>query len=127
MTISRRALLSLLALAGLSACVTARGAPPSLAGDWRFTIDTGAGRITNGRLSLAPAGRGYAGSLTTNRGDNVLPVRSFTVEGAAVRMLVQSPQGMVRFAGTLAPGARAFAGTVTYHNGQLYPLSATRD
>ena len=51
----------------------------SLAGDWSFRIDTGGGRITLGRLQLAPAAGGYTGTLTTNRGDNVLPVRSFTV------------------------------------------------
>ena len=123
----RLMLLALLALPGLAACMTGRAPPGSLAGGWTFRIDTGAGRITHGRLSLTPAAGGYAGTLTTNRGDNVLPVRSFTVDGRAIRMHVESPQGAVTFSGTLANGARAFAGTVTYHDGQLFPLSATKD
>ena len=131
MTMIRRSLLAALALAGLAACAAGPGgrgaAPVSLAGAWSFRIDTGGGRITLGRLQLAPAAGGYAGTLTTNRGDNVLPVPSFTVLGAEVRMRVESPQGAVTFAGALTPGARAFTGTLTYHDGQRFPLSATKD
>ena len=78
-------------------------------------------------LAACMTGRGYTGTLTTNRGDNVLPVRTFTVAGRDVRMQVQSPQGAVTFGGTLAPGGRAFAGTVTYHDGRPFPLEATKD
>jgi hypothetical protein len=120
-------MLAALALACLAACVTGRTAPPSLAGEWSFRIETGAGRVTNGWLSLTPAGRDYAGRLTTDRGNQVLPVRSFTVDGEAVRMHVESPQGAVTFAGALAQGGRAFAGTLTYHDGQRFALSATRN
>ena len=122
-----RTILAALALACLPACVAGRAAPQSLAGEWSFRIDATPDRVTNGWLSLAPAERGYTGRLTTDRGNNVLPVRSFTVDGAAVRMIVDSPQGAVTFAGSLAPGARAFAGTVTYHDGGLLPLRATRN
>ena len=107
--------------------MTGRVGPGSLAGGWSFRIDTGGGRVTNGRLNLTPAARGYAGTLTTDRGSNVLPVRSFTVAGRDVRMQVESPQGAVTFAGTLANGARTFAGTVTYHDGRLFRLDATKD
>ncbi|HYD12790.1 MAG TPA: hypothetical protein VEC11_08075 [Allosphingosinicella sp.] len=127
MNISLRSLLAALALVCLSACMTVPAARPSLAGAWHFRIDTGGGRITLGQLSLTPAAGGYTGSLTTNRGDNVLPVRSFTVDGRAVRMHVESPQGAVTFAGDLAPGSRAFAGTVTYHDGRRFTLRATKD
>jgi hypothetical protein len=126
MNFLRRSILATLALACLAACVTGRTAPPSLAGEWGFRIETGGGRVTNGWLSLTPAGSGYAGRLTTDRGNNVLPVRSFTVDGAAVRMHVESPQGAVTFAGALAEGARAFAGTLTYHDGRRFTLRATR-
>ena len=126
MKIARHVLLAL-ALSGLAACVTGRAAPGSLAGGWTFRIDTGGGRTTHGQLHLTPSGRGYTGTLTTNRGDNVLPVRTFTVAGRDVRMQVASPQGAVTFGGTLAPGGRAFAGTVTYHDGRPFPLEATKD
>jgi len=122
-----RSLLAALMLACLAACVTGRPAPVSLAGEWSFRIDTGGGRITLGRLQLARAADGYTGTLTTNRGTNILPVRSFTVAGTDVRMHVESPQGAVTFAGALVDGARAFAGTVTYHDGRRFTLSATRE
>ena len=122
-----RSILAALALTCLTACVAGRAAPQSLAGEWSLRIEAAPDRVTNGWLSLAGAERGYTGMLTTDRGNNVLPVRSFTVEGAAVRMIVDSPQGAVTFAGTLAPGARAFAGTVTYHDGRPFPLRATRN
>lgn len=135
MIMNARSILAALALALLAACVsgpanpagTRAAAPASLAGDWSFRVETGEGRATLGRLSLAPAPGGYAGTLTTTQGNNVLPVRSFTVDGATVRMIVDSPQGAVTFAGALADGARAFAGTVTYHDGRGYPLTATKD
>lgn len=127
MKIARRPLLAVLLLTLLAACVTGRATPVSLAGEWSFRIDTGGGRITNGRLVLAPAAGGYGGTLTTDRGTNILPVRSFTVAGRDVRMHVESPQGAVTFAGALADGARAFAGTVTYHDGRNFQLSATKD
>lgn len=122
-----RPLLAALAFLCLAACVTGRAPPGSLAGGWSFQIDTGGGRVTHGRLQLAPAAGGYAGTLTTNRGDNVLPVRSFTVAGADLRMSVESPQGAVTFAGALARNARGFAGTVTYHDGRRFRLNATKD
>ncbi len=131
MRLNGRSIPAALALALLAACVSGPGgrmaAPVSLAGNWSFRIDTGEGRTTLGQVRLAPAAGGYAGTLTTNRGNNVLPVRSFTVAGAAVRMIVDSPQGEVTFAGALADGARAFAGTVTYHDGRRFSLAATRD
>lgn len=130
MSMNGRSILAALALVLLAACVSGpggRAAPAPLAGDWSFRVDTGEGRATLGRLSLAPAPSGYAGTLTTTQGNNVLPVRSFTVAGSMVRMIVESPQGAVTFAGALTEGARAFAGTVTYHDGRGYPLTATKD
>jgi hypothetical protein len=125
-----RTIMFVLASACLAACVAGPEAGPrtaSLAGGWGFRIDTGGGRVTNGRLWLTPAEAGYTGTLTTDRGDNVLPVRSFVVTGAAVQMAVESPQGMVTFAGALADSARSFTGTVIYHDGQRFSLTATKD
>lgn len=128
MTTIGRSLTALLALACLAGCMAGRGAAPvSLAGGWSLLIEPGEGRVTRGRMQLAAAADGYRGTLTTDRGDNVLPVRSFTLAGADIRMHVESPQGAVTFAGALAPDARSFAGTVTYHNGSRFPMRATRE
>lgn len=122
-----RSLLAVLALVSLGGCMTGRGtAPASLAGGWSFQLEP-EGRVTRGQMRLVPAANGYQGTLTTDRGGNLLPVRSFTLDGAAIRMHVESPQGAVTFAGTLAPDARTFAGTVTYHDGRRFPMRATRE
>jgi hypothetical protein len=43
-----------------------------------------------------------------------------------MQMLDESPNANDTFAGTLAADARAFDGNVTYHNGQVLPMSGHR-
>jgi hypothetical protein len=59
-------------------------------------------------------------------------VRSLTVRApapaaaAALAMTVDTPEGPVTLAGTLAADGGTMQGTVTYHAGQLYRLEARR-
>lgn len=99
---------------------------PDLSGNWTFSVDVAPDRVTVGTIVLEPSDAGYKGALTTNQGENVLPVSRFTLAGDAIAMIVESPDGAVSFVGVLADGAQAFNGTVTYHNGSQYPLSASR-
>lgn len=99
---------------------------PDLSGTWTFNVDVAPDRVTVGTIVLEPSDAGYKGSLTTNQGENVLPVSRFTLAGDAIEMIVESPDGVVSFVGALADGAKTFSGTVTYHNGSQYPLSASR-
>src|SRR6187455_1408321 len=92
---------------------------PDLAGDWVFEVQTGQ-NVTHGAMTLIADQANYTGTITTDQGSNVLPVRSLTLLGSAMDLLVESPNGNVRFKGTLSPDAQTFQGKVTYHNGQEF-------
>jgi len=102
-----------------------RSKAPALAGDWVFEVQTGT-NVTHGAMTLVADGAGYTGTLKTDQGNNVLPVRSLTVQGSDMSMLVESPNGNVTFKGTLAADAQTFEGKVTYYNGQVFPMSGRR-
>jgi len=98
---------------------------PDLAGDWMFEVQTGQ-NVAHGAMTLLADGASYKGTLTTDQGNNVLPVRSLTLQGSDLSMLVESPNGNVTFKGTLAADARTFQGNVTYYNGQTFAMSGRR-
>jgi hypothetical protein len=96
-----------------------------LSGSWNFVVQTGANQ-THGAMSLTPDGSSYRGTLTTNQGSNVLPVRSLTLTGSVINLVVESPQGNVVFDGILSRDADSFQGTVTYHTGEKFPMFGNR-
>ncbi len=115
------------AVALLAGCAgsSVRATAPGLAGDWVFEVQTGQ-NVAHGAMTLVADGASYKGTLTTDQGNNVLPVRSLTLQGSDMNMLVESPNGNVTFKGTLSADAQAFQGKVTYHNGQEFPMSGRR-
>ena len=115
------------AVALITGCAASpeRTTAPRLAGDWVFEVQTGQ-NVTHGAMTLVADGASYTGTLTTNQGNNVLPVRSLTLQGSDMNMLVESPNGKVTFKGTLSADAQTFQGKVTYHNGQEFPMSGRR-
>ena len=102
-----------------------RVAAPDVAGDWVFEVQTGK-NIAHGAMTLVADGTSYKGTLTTDQTDNVLPVRSLTLQGAELSMLVESPEGNVTFKGTLADDAQTFQGQVVYYDGRTIPMSGRR-
>lgn len=116
-----------IAICLLTACASGpeRSKAPDLTGDWVFEVQTGK-NVAHGAMTLVANGASYKGTLTTDQGSNVLPVRSLTLGGFEMDMLVESPNGNVTFKGTLAADARTFAGKVTYYNGQTFPMSGHR-
>lgn len=96
-----------------------------LAGGWVFNVNTG-GNVVRGTMTLVADGSAFTGTLTTDQGSNVLKVRSLTLKGAEMLMIVESPQGVVSFKGALGSDRRSFEGIVTYHNGQSFPMSGAR-
>ena len=107
----------------LTACATIRA--PDLQGTWTFKVPTAAG-TTNGVIRLSgPDGR-LGGSLTTDQGEEVLPIRAVEQDGRRLRIVVGSPQGDVVFTGRLDADASAFDGVVVYHTGQSFPMSGRR-
>jgi hypothetical protein len=114
-------------LLALAACasVAERASHRDLSGEWVFEVPTGRA-VVHGALTLVAEGDGYGGRLTTDQGDTVMAVRSLTLTGPRMRMMVASPNGDVIFEGTLAEGDVSFEGEVTYHNGQVFPMTGRR-
>lgn len=100
------------------------GGLPDLQGLWDFTMRVGE-RTSTGFFALGPVERGWAGSLTPDS-TNTLAIRTLTVSGDSVRMIVASREGDVRFQGRLTDNGRAMEGIVEYHGGALLPMTATR-
>jgi len=97
---------------------------PDLQGLWDFTMRVGE-RTSPGFFALGPVEGGWAGSLTLYL-TNTLAIRTLTVDGDSVRMVVASREGDVRFLARLTDGGRAMEGIVEYHGGARLPMTATR-
>ena len=107
-----------------AATTTTLGPGPDLQGLWDFTMRVG-DRTSPGFFALGPVEQGWAGSLTLYL-TNTLAIRSLTVEGDSVRMVVASREGDVIFHGRLTDNARTMQGIVDYHGGARLPMTATR-
>lgn len=120
---------SLAALAAavlLTACATAPPPQPvSLRGTWTFQVPTAAG-VTNGVMRIEGPEERLGGTLTTDQGDEVLPLRAIEQGGDGLRIVVGSPQGDVVFSGRLGADGASFEGVVVYHTGQSFPMSGRR-
>lgn len=102
--------------------------PPDVSGRWDFSVDVG-DQTARGEMWLfrrgGETGSEFTGTLTP-AGTNTLPVRALRVAGQQVVMTVDSAEGAVVFEGTLAEDANFMAGTVIYHQGQRFPLTARK-
>jgi len=96
---------------------------PGLAGLWDVLMDVG-GVPSFGLLSVGTSGTGLAGSLALSAG--VVVVRSLANDGRAVTMIVASPEGDVRFDGSLAGDGKQMCGIVSYHGGQTFEMIAKK-
>lgn len=103
---------------------TASGEAPNLHGNWDFLMDVD-GTPSFGLLSIGLIDGGYGGSLTPARTAPVV-VRRITVTGNTVRMVVASGEGDVVFDGRLSAKGDRMCGTVTYHNGRAFPMTAQK-
>jgi hypothetical protein len=97
---------------------------PDLQGIWDFTMRVG-DRSSPGFFALGPVEQGWAGSLTLYL-TNTLAIRTLTVEGDAVVMVVASREGDVRFLAQLTDDGQTMEGIVEYHGGARLPMKATR-
>lgn len=95
-----------------------------LSGLWDVYMDVGGvpsfGLLTVGRLD----GR-YAGTLTPVRTAPVV-VRSLTVSGQKVQMVVGSREGDVTYNAALSGAGDRMCGIVAYHGGLMHPMVAQR-
>lgn len=102
----------------------AAAAPPDLSGYWDFSIDVGE-RFTVGEMTLGRSGDAYLGTLTP-AGTNTLAIRLLAVVGGKVWLVVESREGLVTFAGELGADGVSMSGTVNYHHGQIFPMTAKK-
>jgi hypothetical protein len=119
-------LVVLLSLVGCAGTVVEKDRPSrDLSGRWAFQVATGKS-LTNGVMTLVRSGSEYGGTLTTDQGDNLLKVRSAGLEVSELSVVVESPNGEVTFKGVVSADGRSFLGTVTYFNGQRFPMAGAR-
>jgi hypothetical protein len=103
--------------------ITKPAQSPELSGLWDMVMNVG-GVPSFGLLSLGISGPELAGSLALNAG--VVVVRSLTVDGQTVAMIVASGEGDVRFDGSLASDGKRMCGIVSYHGGQKFEMIAQK-
>src|SRR5262245_64214603 len=103
----RRLAIIVCVLTLLGACTAAppQHNPVDVSGQWRFQVDTGRA-VTNGAMTVSRTAQGYGGTLTTDQGNNVLPIRSLTIEESKMLLVVESPNGNVTFDGALSSDGR---------------------
>lgn len=100
------------------------GEAPNLHGNWDFLMAVG-GEASFGLMSIGFVGDAYGGSLAPVRTAPVV-VRSITLTGNAIHMVVASRDGDVLFDGTLAANGNRMCGTVTYHGGASFAMVAQK-
>ena len=103
--------------------ITKPSQSPELSGLWDMVMDVD-GVPSFGLLSLGMSGPELAGSLALNAG--VVVVRSLTIEGQTLKMIVASREGDVRFDGSLASDGKRMCGIVSYHGGQKFEMIAQK-
>jgi len=111
-------------------CGTSAGAAPAggeapiLHGNWDFLMDVG-GEPSFGLMSIGYFGGAYGGTVTPVRTAPVV-LRTITLSGNSIHMVVASPDGDILFDGTLSPKGDRMCGTVTYHGGRTFPMLAQK-
>lgn len=103
---------------------TAGDEAPNLHGNWDFLMDVG-GEPSFGLMSIGFVGADYGGSLAPVRTAPVV-LRSITLTGNRIHMVVAAREGDVLFDGTLSANGNRMCGTVTYLGGQTFPMVAQK-
>ena len=100
------------------------GESPNLHGHWDFLM-VPRGLPSFGLMSIGFVGADYGGSLAPARTAPVV-LRSVTLNGSAVKLIVASTEGDVLFDGRLSAKGDFMCGTVTYHGGETFPMVAQK-
>lgn len=100
------------------------GEAPNLHGNWDFLM-VPQGAPSFGVMSIGFVGADYGGALVPVRTAPVV-LRSITLVGNRIGMVVASAEGDVRFDGTLSAQGDFMCGTVTYHGGATFPMVAQK-
>ena len=102
----------------------ARAVAPNLHGHWDFLM-VPRGVPSFGLMSIGFVGADYGGSLAPVRTAPVV-LRKVTWTGNSIQMVVASTGGDARFDGRLSAKGDFMCGTVTYHQGETFPMVAQK-
>ena len=102
----------------------AGGEAPNLHGNWDFLM-VPRGIPSFGLMSIGFVGADYGGSLAPTRTAPVV-LRNIKLTGNNIHMVVASREGDVLFDGKLSAKGDYMCGTVTYHEGEKFPMIAHR-
>ena len=102
----------------------AGGEVPNLHGHWDFLMIP-RGTPSFGLMSIGFVGAEYGGSLAPVRTAPVV-LRSITLTGNRIHMVVASREADVLFDGKLSAKGDFMCGTVTYHGGETFPMVAQK-
>ena len=100
------------------------GEAPNLHGHWDFLM-VPRGSLSFGLMSIGFVGADYGGSLAPVRTAPVV-LRTATLAGDKIHMVVASREGDVLFDGRLSAKGDFMCGTVTYHGGETFPMVAQK-
>jgi len=100
------------------------GEAPNLHGNWDFLM-VPKGAPSFGVMSIGYVGAEYGGALVPARTAPVV-LRTITLTGDRIRMVVASAEGDVHFDGRLSAKGDFMCGTVTYHGGATFPMVAQK-
>lgn len=104
-------------------------APPAaatadrLTGTWDFSVDAG-GQIIPGEMNVTRSGANYGGTVSP-QGMSQATIRSASIAGDRVVMVIDTPDGEATFNGTFSTDGRNLTGTVAY-NGQSLGFTARK-
>ena len=97
---------------------------PNLHGHWDFLM-VPRGLPSFGLMSIGFVGADYGGSLAPARTAPVV-LRNIALTGNSIRMVVASTEGDVLFNGSISAKGDFMCGTVTYHEGETFPMVAQK-
>lgn len=89
-------------------------------GNWDFTVDAG-GQTVSGEMVVTRVGAGFGGTVTP-QGMSAATIRSVTITGDRIVLVVDSPDGEATFNGTLSTDNRTITGNLAF-NGQSMGFS----
>ena len=96
----------------------------NLHGHWDFLM-VPRGMLSFGLMSIGFVGADYGGSLAPVRTAPVV-LKKITLTRDRVQMVVASREGDVLFDGTVSAKGDLMCGTVTYHDGETFPMVAQK-
>lgn len=92
-------------------------------GTWDFTVDAG-GQTIPGEMVITRSGSAYGGTVTP-QGMSAATIRTVTISGTRVTVLIDTPDGEATFDGTMTADNRTLSGTVAFQ-GQALGFNARK-